>query len=81
MKRLHMRRIGAQAAGKDLDESITRLKPGRKPQAALMDSAPRSRESSQEHEFWELGIEGKGATLKTNACVRREGTLGIREAR
>ena len=57
--RLYMRRKRAQATGKDFDESITRLKPGRKPQAAPKDSAPSSRASSQEHESLELGMEVK----------------------
>ena len=58
--RLYMRRKRAQAAGKDFNESITRLKPGRKPQTTPKDSAPSSKASSQEHEFLELGMEGEG---------------------
>ena len=57
--RLFMRRKRAQDAGKDFSESTTRLKPGRKPQAGPKDSAPPSRASSEAHELWELGIEGK----------------------
>ena len=60
-KRLYMRRQRAQAAGMNFDESITRLKPGRKPKAVTKGSAPSSRASSQEHMFWELGIEGNGS--------------------
>jgi hypothetical protein len=57
--RLYMRRKRAQAAGKDFDESVTRLKPGRKLQAAPKGSAPTPTVSSQEHECPELDIEGK----------------------
>ena len=57
--RLFMRRKRAQEAGKDLNESITRLKPGRKPQAGPKDSAPTSRASSEGHELLEMRIEGE----------------------
>ncbi len=59
--RLFMRRKRAQDAGRDLNESITRLKPGRKPQAGPKDSASAStsRASSEGHELREVRIEGK----------------------
>ena len=57
--RLFMRRKRAQDAGKDFNESITRLKPGRKPLAGPKDSSPPSRASSEAHELRDLGIEGK----------------------
>lgn len=57
--RLFMRRKRAQDAGKDLNESIARLKPGRKPQVGPKDSAPTSRASSEGHELREVLIEGK----------------------
>lgn len=64
--RLFMRRKRAQDAGKDFNESITRLKPGRKTQTGPKDSAPPLRASSVGHEFRELGIEGKESGPESN---------------
>ena len=74
--RLFMRRKRAQAAGKDFDESITRLKPGRKLQATPKDVAPSSRPSSQEHKNPEVDIEWKEGDLEDESLGEEGGKIG-----
>ena len=57
--RLYMRRKRAEATGNDFQESITRLKPGRKPKAAPKESAPPSGASSPEVQCLLLAMEGE----------------------
>jgi hypothetical protein len=74
--RVYMRRRRAQAAGRDFDENITRLKPGRKPKTAPKDSALPLRASSEEHESLELSIGGKESDPEDEPLYEEGGTIG-----
>jgi hypothetical protein len=74
-KRLYMRRKRAQFAGKEFNESILRLKPGRKPKASPKEFALCSGTSSPDAELWGLVIEGKESDPEDEPLGEEEGSV------
>ena len=80
-KRLDMRRKRAEAAGKGSDESITRLKPGRKPRTTPKESTPPLRASSPVFSLRGLATEGEESDLKGGKAFGEDGGIVERKKR